>query len=109
MIFNLVSQFQKIPGWLDANELTAECLNNIKKLSEKSGRQEVQQPENPEPVPPDGNTGQNNGNKSRKIWIGIIILLIIVILIADYYWRKENSVINYLYDEVLLKILSSFS
>ena len=108
-----VSQFQKIPGWLDANELTAECLNNIKNLSDNSGSQGKKQPEVPigdramDSVIVDH--GQEKGNKSRKIWIGIIILLIILILIADYYLRKESSIIYYLYDKVLLKILSSFS
>ena len=96
-----VNQFQKIPGWLDTNELTAECLNNIKNLSESNVNQGGQQPEVPEPIPPSGDNRRNNGNKSRKIWIGIIILLIVLILILDYYLRKDSSVINYMYDKVL--------
>ncbi len=93
---NAITEFASISGWLDADDLQEECRSMLTGpgLSPETPTpdSEADQPI-PEPAPP-------------IIWIAAIILLIVAILIADYLVRKDSSVINLFYNNVVLPFLS---
>ena len=91
---NAIKEFQTIPGWLDADELKEEC------------RRKLAAP--PEKPPVGGDKTENQEHTSVMVWIAVIVLLIIAILIIDYVVRKNGSIINLFYNDVVLPFLSLF-